>query len=386
MATVKIKWRPSRVEGRAGTVYYQITHRRQVRQLKTKHHIHADGYDDFPQSVQESITRDIEQLNTIIRRFDARGEPYVADDIVSIFCRQSVEPTFFRFMQSIIIQLRTLNKHCTAANYTATLNSFRQFRQQRDLFLSDVTADVIMQYEAYLAERGILRNTTSFYMRILRAVYNRAVEQKLAEQRHPFKHVYTGVDKTTKRALSFAAVKSIKTLDVSCQPALAWAKDLFLFSFYTRGMSFIDMAYLRKSDLKNGILTYSRRKTGQRLSIRWEKCMQDIIDKYAIDISSPYLLPILEQSAEHQRERYRNQQTRLNKLLKVIARKASLHGSLTMYAARHSWASIAHAKHIPLSVISEGMGHDSEKTTQIYLASLDASVVDRANRLILEDL
>ena len=117
-------------------------------------------------------------------------------------------------------------------------------------------------------------------MRNLRAIYNRAVNEGLVVQRNPFKHVYTGIDKTVKRAVPFKIIKMIKELDLSFEPQLELARDIFLFSFYTRGMSFIDMAHLKKSNLQNGILTYSRKKTGQRLTILWEELMQEIVDKY----------------------------------------------------------------------------------------------------------
>lgn len=159
---------------------------------------------------------------------------------------------------------------------------------------------------------------------------------------------------------------------------------MFMFSFYTRGMAFVDMAYLRKKDLRGGVLTYRRRKTGQRLHVKWEKCMQEIIDKYPASPTG-YLLPIITRSGR-ERTQYRNALHLVNSLLKKIALLVGLHTNLTMYVTRHSWASIARSQHIPLSVISEGMGHDSEATTQIYLASLDRSAVDKANRSILKKL
>ena len=150
-------------------------------------------------------------------------------------------------------------------------------------------------------------------MRILRAVYNRAVEQGLTEQHNPFRHVYTGVDKTAKRAISIAAIKRIKELDLTPQPVMDFARDMFLFSFYTRGMSFIDMAYLRKTNLKNKVMIYRRRKTGQQLSIKWEPCMQKIVEKYernkiyrSLSSDSPYLLPILRKPFDNSRNQYRS--------------------------------------------------------------------------------
>lgn len=162
------------------------------------------------------------------------------------------------------------------------------------------------------------------------------------------------------------------------------ARDMFLFSFYTRGMSFIDMAYLKKTDLRNGVLSYRRSKTGQTLSVQWESCMQQILDHYPSRGDSEYLFPIIRHSLSDKRRQYKNSLARINRNLKELGRVIGLSAPLTMYVARHSWASIAHSEGIPLSVISEGMGHDNEKTTQIYLASLEHSVVDKANRKILK--
>lgn len=136
----------------------------------------------------------------------------------------------------------------------------------------------------------------------------------------------------------------------------------------------------------NGVLTYRRHKTGQRLFIHWEKCMQEIVTKYERTIDTPYLLPIITQVGNDERAQYKTMQHCVNLSLKSIAMLAAITVKLTMYVARHSWASVAKSKNIPISVISEGMGHDSEMTTQIYLASLDTSVVDRANAWILKDL
>lgn len=296
--------------------------------------------------------------------------------------------SFFDFMEEVIRQLKQLNRERTAETYTATLKSFFHFLPQKELSVEAITTDIVQQYEAYLKSKNISMNTVSFYMRILRAVYNRAVERGFVRQQHPFRHVYTGIDKTMKRALTLREIRKIKELDLTLHPNLDFARNIFLFSFYTRGMSFIDMAYLRKSDLKNNILTYRRRKTGQPLSIKWEPCMQTIIRQYAPAISgTPFLLPIIT-ATDHQKGRlqYKNRIYFVNFHLKQVARLAGLSIPLTTYVARHSWASIARNKNIPIAVISEGMGHDSEKTTQIYLASLECTIIDKANALILKDL
>ena len=132
-------------------------------------------------------------------------------------------------------------------------------------------------------------------------------------------------------------------------------------------------------------LTYRRKKTGQQLSIKWEQCMQEIIEKYPPN-PTEYLLPIITSTDEDERLQYRNSLTLVNRKLKILSVFVRSPHPLSMYVARHSWASIAKSKNIPLSIISEGMGHDSETTTQIYLASLDTTIIDRANYLILNDL
>lgn len=148
--------------------------------------------------------------------------------------------SFSRFMEEVIIRLKQLGKEQTAENYTATLNSFTRFRNGKDVLLDEISSDLMMEYEAHMKAQGIAMNTISFYMRILRAVYNRVVEKGLTKQQNPFRHVYTGIDKTVKRAISLEEIRRIKMLDLSMKPSLEFARNMFLFSFYTRGMSFID--------------------------------------------------------------------------------------------------------------------------------------------------
>ena len=160
---------------------------------------------------------------------------------------------------------------------------------------------------------------------------------------------------------------------------------MLLFSFYTRGMSMVDMAFLRKKDLDNSILTYRRKKPGSDFFVKWEPCMQEIVDRYNIP-ESPYLLPIIVKSGVERENNISMPPIVINRHLKTIGKELGLSVPLTHYVARHSWASAARSKNIPISVISEGMGHDSETTTRIYLASLDTATIDKANSLILKSL
>lgn len=294
--------------------------------------------------------------------------------------------SLFSYMESQVTKLRGHGQYRTAETYNSTLNSFRYFRKDSDLSLKELSNELLADYAFYLKNRGVSPNTVAFYLKRLRAIYNKAVEEELVENRHPFREISTSSEKTAKRAISLKYIRQLKELDLTHSPSKCFARDMFLFSFYTRGMSFIDMANLQKADLCSDILSYRRKKTGQQLSIHWEPCMKQIAERYQTPPTSPYLLAILRPTDGDPRKQYHSVLTLINRHLKEIGRSIGLSIPLTMYVARHSWASIARNEGIPLSVISEGMGHESERTTRIYLASLEPQIINNANKKILQKL
>lgn len=272
-----------------------------------------------------------------------------------------------------------LGKNRTAEIYRTTLNNFLRFREGKDLPLTALNAPTLLAYERWMHDRGLTRNSSSFYLRSLRSAWHKSLGVHTADP-DPFAAVYTGVDNTIKRALSLSVIKRMKSLDLRGREA--WARDMFLLSFYLRGMAFVDMAFLRKTDLRDGYISYCRRKTGQRLVVRWEPCMQEILNRWPSNPTA-FLLPIITRKDLTPYNQYKYATARVNRYLHVVGQRLGLPATLTMYVARHSWASIAHGRHIPLSIISEGLGHDSERTTAIYLSSLDKQQIDAANRSIL---
>ena len=221
MASIKVKYRPSTRAKKEGAIYYQIIQSRVIRQLKTDYRLFLHEWSEqqcsliiatgnrrnYLQTVKERIDWDIKRLQSIINQWENKRVKYTADDIISTFQKQANEQSLFNFMQGVIAQLQQMGKQRTSETYRCTLKSFMQFRVDKDVLLEDIDSDIMLMYEAYLRSRGLAKNSTSFYMRILRAVYNRAVEKELITNRNPFKHVYTGIDKTIKRAslVDFAA-------------------------------------------------------------------------------------------------------------------------------------------------------------------------------------
>ena len=348
----------------------------------------AEGRGNYWAGLQGRLKKSIARLGNIIRGLEPSAgggcAPGQAAEVSGM--PGGGEDCFCVFARDVACQLERIGKARLAETYRAAVNSFLRFRGEKgDVTISEIDSDMLLEYEAWLRKRGLVPNTTSFYMRNLRALYNRAVRQGLAADGSPFREVYTGVEKTVKRAVSSKVISRIKNLDLSADAPLEQSRDLFMFSFYTRGMSFVDMAKLRKRDLRNGVLAYRRQKTDQQLFVKWEKPMQDIVDKYP-NPSSPYLLPIITLPGIDERRQYLNAIHQMNAHLKEIGQRVQSPVPLTSYVARHEWASIARDRQVPLSVISAAMGHESESTTRIYLSSLDTSAVDKANSVVIRSV
>lgn len=289
--------------------------------------------------------------------------------------------TLFSLMNSEIESLRSMGSARTAETYLSALRSFAHYRGDKDISISKLNGDVVRGYEAWLKRRGVTKNTISFYMRRLRASYNHGVRQNLFPNRKPFALAYTGREETRKRAVTKTVMQQLAKYDASDERQ-SMARDLFMFSFMTRGMSFIDIAMLRKSNIKDGYIIYNRRKTGQQLEIGLTQDIKDIIDRHPSQ--NDYLLPIIKRQGDKERNQLRYVQLWVNEQLKAIGKKIDPDLHLTMYCARHTWATIAHDMNVPIAVISRGLGHTSEKTTQIYLRSIDTGVIDRANESVIK--
>ena len=333
MATVKVKFRASSVSGKEGTLCYHLIHQRSLRQ-------------QLPPS-------------------------------------QSV----FAFFRQQIAKKEQMQCIGTKNNYTNAANRFMEFRNQEDLTFSQMTSEMMEMYQAWLFNRGVGQNTVSFYLRTLRTLYHKAVEAGQAPPNDIFAHVQTGSVRTAKRAITVKYIRKIEKLDLPRGSSLDKARDLFLLSFYLRGMAFVDMAFLKKTDLKCGLVSYNRRKTHQNINIEWMKPMQAIIDKYAEQTKdSPYMLPILTGKEDTPYSAYRKVEHNTNYNLKNIGKMIGLKIPLTTYVARHTWASVALHMNIPVAPISEGMGHNSYKTTQIYLESIDVATINEANKKIIQQV
>ena len=399
MATTRFKFRASSISGKQGTLFLQVIHQRVARQVSTKYKLYSNEWDADSQSVvirrdtssersqylhivQETLQRDTSRLQLIILTLDHSRKEYKAEDVLKRFLKKEQSNVFAVFAETLIDKKREEGHRSLATKYQSSLNSLIRFLKGRLLTFEDMDSSLMLSYENYLKDLGRCPNTTSFYMRNLRAIYNQAVEQGLTPQNHPFARVYTGIAKTVKRAVNIEEVQKIKAKELPPDSAEEFSRDIFLFSLYTCGMSLIDIAHLLKSDLQGDHLSYRRQKTGQRITIRWEPCMQKLVDKYNND-DSPYLIPLITRPGEDEERQYQNRIHLINHHLKKLGEELGLSSRLTSYVARHSGASIAKSQDVPVAAISEAMGHTTERTTRIYLKSFDNTLVDCANQKVL---
>lgn len=399
MVSIKLKFRASTKECKEGFLLFQIIYNHTVRYIKTGYLVYSEEWDsknerillpDISDSRYESLNSMQNDIRWQLKRFESltkvfETKEYTVDDIVDAFQGETRDGKgLFDYMYKQIQRLKKLGRVRSSETMDCTLRSFMHFRGGIDISFSNLSKDVMEKYEAYMKVKGLTRNTSSFYMRNLRTAYKKAVDEGLTVDNQPFCKVYTGVDKTVKRAISIDSIRKIKELDLTFRPALDYARDMLLFSFYMRGMSFVDMAYLRKKDLVNGYICYRRKKTGQQLTIELTTKARLIISKYRN--KTQYLLPIITNENGEERKQYKGQLMRINRHLKTIGKMVDLPIPLSTYVMRHAWATIARDKGIDLAIISQGLGHENEATTRIYLDSILSAKVDEANRLILDEL
>lgn len=310
--------------------------------------------------------------------------------------RKNAKDDLRLYMPEVIGMLKREGKFPAMHVYACTLRSYEKFCAE-ERYPKNTTASLAMQeiftperlkeYEDWLAGQQSSPNTISTYMRTLQAVYNRWMSPGI-EGYNPvlFKDVYTKVESRTKRALTAEQMEQLRNTDFSVltlrqQQVLTY----FLLMFMLRGMPFIDLAHLRKSDLRNRRITYRRHKTGKLMVVDVPPDAMRLLQKYRDKTDSEYLFPLLHGGLFMEEHHHRYQET-LRHFNRELARlmKQLLPGvSVSSYTARHTWATLAYHSGVPVGLISQSLGHSSIRVTMTYLKPFDAEVIDRINRQVI---
>ena len=298
---------------------------------------------------------------------------------------------FYDFMLSVIMDMERQGRYSTAHVYHCALKSAVKYGGH-SLRIEDLTPGWLQSYQEYLLKQSLLWNTISTYMRMLRSIYNRGVEAGSAPYVHRLFHeVYTGVDVRQKRALPVVALRRLLYEDPQSD-RLRRTQAIAALMFQFCGMSFADLSHLEKSALDSNVLRYNRVKTKTPMSVEVLDSAQEMLDQLR-NRQSPrpgcpdYLFGILHGDKKRKDERaYREYQSalrRFNYCLKSLAKRLRLNFPVTSYTLRHSWATTAKYRGVPIEMISESLGHKSIKTTQIYLKGFELKERTEVNRMNL---
>lgn len=399
MASVKILLEKGREYKKGGyPLVVQVLHKRCKRVIYLGYGIKENLFDyakeqviyspQGPFTVKEvrninSKTKEIK--NEILQKImylEQKNESYTLKDIFYQFQTGQKMRYLYAFFEYEINKLNEYGKIGTANSYQWTINSIKKNLGEKDILFANITAGVIHDYRDKLRSGKISENTVNFYLHNFHAVYNKALGKGIkCAPSDPFQFLHIKPQKTVKRALTVEEIKLISELDLGNDAKREIARDIFMFSFYTRGMSFIDIILLKQTDIQGGTITYRRSKTGQLLQVKITSQINDIMKKYISD--SIYIFGLVEgEKPDEIYKSYKNAYMRINRNLKKVAERLSLNVRLTTYVAKHSWATIAKLKGVPITTISEGLGHTSGTTTLIYLKELDQSVINEANDLV----
>ncbi|MBP9102813.1 MAG: site-specific integrase [Chitinophagaceae bacterium] len=331
----------------------------------------------------EKFVYDLENENKNLSSYEIKGK--LKKEKIS-------NPSLFEYFDKVISRLIDAGQIKNAEVYKDTRRNLSYFTGLKDIHFSDIDISFLNKFEEFLKSQGKGGNTIYIYLRTLRALLNKAIKEEICSEKfYPFKKFslskYSNI-KTEKRAISKEEIEKIVAVKVKTAN-LILAKNLFLFSFYSRGMNFADIAFLKWKDINNDRMTYYRQKTKELFNIELLKPAIKILNFYKPDTYNSresFVFPIFTESHKTPQTMFNRRVKMLrtvNKNLKTIAKLAELETELTTYVARHSYATILKKKGISTTIISQALGHDSEKTTQIYLESFENNILDEASKVIL---
>ena len=309
--------------------------------------------------------------------------------------KEKIKPqTVEEFYQRLISDLKDKGNVGNSYVYLNSYNSLKNFNNGKKLAYTfgNIDASFLQKYENWLYSKNLQETTISFLFRTLRATYNKAVESKATKKgKNPFESFKVGKfsTQTTKRALSKKDVLRLKNYDTSQTTQIrAFAHDIFVFSYLSGGISFVDIANLTAENIAENRLVYKRQKTGGNINLKLSDEATKIIHKYNdYQQNGLYLFPILHidrhKTPMQKRNRVHKVCHQVNEELRDMGKELKMTCDVTTYVARHSFATVLKKSGVNIGIISESLGHSDLKTTQIYLDSFENTQIDNALKNLL---
>ena len=386
-------------------ILLQITNNRRSFRLSTGYKSRIEDWDERFERFKKTVDN-YQTKNTILRDLLSKAEN-VFDEIRKknktfnaqlfrdlFYGNTTQEMEVFTFLEDIIKRLSSRGKVNTANTYVTLKNQLKAFYGKKQILMfSDIDLKLLNRFETYLFKRGCNGGGVSNYMRTLRSTFNKAITDGHADEKYyPFstsrkKNGYT-ISKlkssATPRALSLSDMEKYKAFKIEKHPELRESYLLFLFSYYSRGMNFVDMSYLQKKDISNGRLRYARQKTGGKFNIPLSENLINILNEFP-DLGYDYIFPVLSdlhQTPTQQKNRIKKCLKKMNKDLKDIGELLELEIKLTSYVARHTYATTLKRKKANIGFISQAMGHSDVNTTKAYLENFENDEIDKLDDLL----
>ena len=297
--------------------------------------------------------------------------------------------TLKSYTQKIIDEFYSMKKIGNAKIYKYTLNNILAFNKQHDINLNAITYQFLKEYETYFLSKGNSLNGLAVIMRTLRAIINRAIKEGILDKsNYPFNTYSIKSQKTRKRAITIDAIQRIIDLSFDATHPLYHARNYFLASFYMRGIPFADLSQLSLENIINGRIVYHRKKTAKPYNVKISEDLQVILDIYTANKKdkTDYIFPIIKtkEKTEKQYNEVAGARKRYNKKLKLIAQLCNIEDNLTSYVSRHSFATQAKNLGVPIATISDMLGHENIKTTEVYLDSLPNNLMDEFHMQVIK--
>lgn len=242
---------------------------------------------------------------------------------------------FFTFSRQTIEQATAEARFDMAHNRTAAIRSLRLFCGKDELSFDELSTDFMAQFKSWIIANGRKESTARLYINQISAVYTAAAKAGIVPERRLLKGIKSAMPtKQERQILTEEDLRRMRYANLSHSKPMSFARDLFMFSVYGRGISFTDMAYIKKSDVKGRWLTYTSQVANPSIvTVPWDAAMQEIADRYPS--ATDYLLPILKSDKEEvARRNIRQVRENMGNALKHIATKCDLSVVPSMYMVK----------------------------------------------------
>jgi integrase/recombinase XerD len=380
-------------------IIFRITQNRKVYTLNSGVSTSLSHWNDKRNEIDKShpnanllnlkITQQYFKIQKVILQLDDEFSMEQLRFMIDDNPKKQLDTTFRVFSERLIAQMIEVNRTGNAIVYQTAVNRFISYCKNRDICFSEIDYTLLDKFSHHLIRSGLKQNSVSNYFRSIRAIYNKAIKAKIVDRsNYPFHDFSIKSEKTAKRAISKDDILKLKQLNFEPNSTAERSLKCFLISFYLRGISFTDLAYLKHSNIIDGRVVYKRRKTHKNYNIKLFPEAQVLFEQLHAG-GSNYLLPILSNDTQEDsietKKVIRQFIKTTNKYLKRMSEQVGLSSPVTTYTSRHSFGTIAKRLGYSNELIAEALGHEyGNKITNIYLDTFDTDVLDAMHKHVIQ--